>query len=530
VTRPPIGSTTPTFVRRSPGAGGHTAAVPAAAVPAADEPTSGAVPGEAEVSGEISPEELLHPESLGVVQAPAAVAGQAGLWSAQRRGLTLGLVLTITLVAAEALAVGTAAVVVARDLGGLDLYGLVFSAFLVGSLFGIVVVGSLIDRLGVVGPFVGGLGLFALGLLLAGLAPSMEFLIAARFIQGIGGGAIPPVAYVAIGRSLPESLRPQMFAMLSTAWILPGVFGPALAGAVAEVFHWRLVFLGLLPLIAASGGLAVRALARLPAGHGASTASLRTRTLEAAAVATGVALMTLGLSNAEPIVVAALVLPGAAVTAVVMSRLTPPGTLRLRRGYPAAILLRGVLTFAFFSVDAYVALLLVDVRGWSAAAAGIALTAATLTWTAGSWTQARLSRRFRPEQFVRAGFPIVAIGLAGLGAVLLPGVPAQLAVMTFGVAGFGMGLTYAQFALIVLRDVEAHRQGSVTSGLTLSDSVGTAVGTGLSAALVAAAVRSGAGPAPGLAVAIAIGSLLAILGWGLSPRLRAGPEARSPLR
>src|SRR3712207_7523955 len=47
------------------------------------------------------------------------------------------------------------------------------------------------------------------------------------FIQGVGGGAIPPVAYVAIGRTLPERLRPAMFAMLSTAWILPGVFGPA---------------------------------------------------------------------------------------------------------------------------------------------------------------------------------------------------------------------------------------------------------------------------------------------------------------
>jgi MFS family permease len=473
-----------------------------------------------EVSDEVSPEELLHPESLLAVHVPPLRESDAGLWSPERRGLTTGLVLTITLVAAEALAVSTAAVIVARDLGGLDLYGLVFSAFLVGSLFGIVVVGALIDRMGVVRPFIAGLGLFALGLLLAGLAPSMPFLIGARLIQGIGGGAVPPVAYVAIGRALPEGLRPRMFALMSTAWVLPGVFGPAIAGTVAEALHWRVVFLGLLPLIAVSGTLAARALLRLPGAAHAPADSLATRVGEAGAVAAGVALITGGLNQREPFLVAALALPGIALTVVALRRLTPPGTLRLARGYPSAVLLRGVLTFAFFSVDAYVALLLVDVRGWSAAAAGIALTGATVSWTAGSWVQARLSVRFPAEAFVRVGFPVVALGLAGLLLALVPAIPAEVAIPAFALAGFGMGLTYAQFALIVLRDVAGHAQGRVTAGLTLSDSVGTAVGTGVTAALIAATVRGGAGPGPGLAMAIVMGTGLAVLGFLLSPRLR----------
>src|SRR6185437_5659021 len=170
---------------------------------------------------------------------PSISPTSGGLWSAERRPLTVGLVLTITLVAAEALAVSTAMPIVAADLGGLELYGLVFSAFLVGSLVGIVVAGSLIDRRGVVLPFLLGLALFAIGLALGGSAVSMPMLIGARLIQGIGGGAIPPIAYVAIGRSLPEHLRPQMFATLSTAWILPGIFGPAIAGIVAQELHWR---------------------------------------------------------------------------------------------------------------------------------------------------------------------------------------------------------------------------------------------------------------------------------------------------
>ncbi len=214
---------------------------------------------------EVTPEELAHPESL-AGQARSAPSDD-GLWTADRRPLTLGLVLTITLVAAEALAVATAMPVVAKELGGLELYGLVFTAFLVGSLLSIVVAGTLIDRRGVVVPFLLGIGLFALGLAIAGAASSMEMLIVGRFIQGLGGGAVPPIAYVAIGRTLPEHLRPRMFATLSTAWVLPGVLGPGLAGVVAEAFSWRWIFFGLLPLLAFSVARVPR-----PVRHGAAAA------------------------------------------------------------------------------------------------------------------------------------------------------------------------------------------------------------------------------------------------------------------
>src|SRR5438094_724894 len=82
-----------------------------------------------------------------------------------------------------------------------------------------------------------GIGLFSIGLLIGGLAPAMPGLVAARVIQGFGAGAIPAVAYVSIGRALPEALRPRMFATLSTAWVVPGVIGPSLAGIVAESLH-----------------------------------------------------------------------------------------------------------------------------------------------------------------------------------------------------------------------------------------------------------------------------------------------------
>src|SRR5207248_83101 len=111
--------------------------------------------------------------------------------------------------------------------------------------------------------------------------------------------------------------------------------------------------------------------------------------------ALGAGLVTTGLSSESAGLFVGLTAAGLGLIWVAFRRLTPPGTLSAERGYPAAVLLRGVLTLAFFCVDAYVTLLLEVVRGWPAAEAGLALMAATLAWTGGSWIQARLSTRYR---------------------------------------------------------------------------------------------------------------------------------------
>src|SRR4051812_29871947 len=301
--------------------------------------------------------------AVAAVAAVAAVGSAAtdGLWSAHRRSLTLGLVLNVTIVASEALAVSTIMPIVARELGGLDLYGWVFSGFFLGSLLGIVAAGILIDRGNLARPFAIGIGLFSVGLLIGGFAPSMGVLVAARVIQGFGAGAIPAVAYFSTGRGLPGRLRPRMFATLSTAWVVPGVIGPTIASLVAENLHWRLVFLGLLPLIAVAASLtypAIRSVAPSPAEaeteHRVAQDARRQLPLAIVLVA-GAGMVVAGLSNLgpAPLILAAL---GIVIGTPAFARLTPPGTVRAARGLPTAILLRGVLTFAFFCADAYVPL------------------------------------------------------------------------------------------------------------------------------------------------------------------------------
>jgi MFS family permease len=458
---------------------------------------------------------------------PTQTAPDDGLWSPNRRALTIGLVLTITLVAFEALAVSTVLPIVVDELGDKQLYGWVFTAFLLGSLIGIAVVGGIIEGRGLARPLAAGLGLFAVGLLIGGLAPSMPVLIFGRFIQGLGAGAIPPIAYVAIGRSLPERLRPRMFATLSTAWVLPGVLGPALAGVIGEFFGWRYVFLGLLPLIAVAGALTFKAISAVPAAEAAAAAEAeaseaeRRRVPYALLIAAGAGLIFVGLTSGEAVAIVALTVVGLALLIPGLRRLTPPGTLAARPVLPAAVLLRGLLTFMFFGVDAYVSLTLEDHRGLSAIAAGIALTAATISWTAGSWIQARGSDRWPTDRFVRAGFVVALIGLASFSLVLIPEVPVWLAVPTFAVAGLGMGLGYAPLSLIVLREAPPETQGAASSALSLLDTLGTALGIGVSGAIVAASLRMTGDPVSGLAGGFLVAMSVGVVGLSLTGRLHA---------
>ena len=434
-----------------------------------------------------------------------------------RRGLTIGLVLTITLVAFEALAVITILPAIKDDLQGIRLYGWVTSAFQLGVLVGIVVAGGQADRRGPAPPFVAGVLVFATGLTIGGLAPSMLVLVLARGLQGLGAGAVPAVAYAAIGRSYPESLRPRVFAVLSTAWVVPGLIGPAISALVAARFGWRAVFLGLLPLVLASGALAWPSLRRL--GPPEEPGAQRGRLAKAVAVAAGAGLVLAGLTGRSPLAGVLLVAGGLAVGLVPLRGLLPPGTLTARPGLPVTVLSRGLLTFAFFGADTYVPLAITAVRGRSTAVASLAVTAATLAWTAGSWVQERKAADWPGRRLIRAGLLIVVAGIACQTAALFPAVPVAVAVAGWAVGGFGIGLAYSPISLIVLGEAPAGQEGAASASLQLSENLGVALGAGLGGVLVAAGATAGWLPWAGIAGAYAMTAAVALLAAVLARRI-----------
>lgn len=467
------------------------------------------------------------------IQPALPEARTADLFAPGQRGLTLGLLVTITLAALESLAIGTVMPVVAADLGSIELYGWVYSAFFLGSLVGIVVTGGAIDRMPLWRPFAAGLGLFAVGLALGGFAPTMPVLVAARFIQGLGAGSVGPTAYTAIGRCLPERLQSRMFAMLSTAWVVPGIIGPSFAAVVGQAFGWRWVFLGLLPFLAMAGGLALSALRNVPAaipatGDEAATATAR-RLPNALLVAAGAGILVAALTAQDAWLVIAGSVLGVALLLPALRRLTPAGTLILAAGVPAAIFLRGVMTFAFFAGDAYIPLLLQTWRGTTPTLTGIVFTVTTLAWSVGTWLQARRIDAWGPRRFITLGFGLTAAGSALTLPAVLPWVPPEITILTWILPGMGMGFMYSAVTLVVLRGVARSEQGSATSALQLSDILGTALGTGMAGALTAFGERSGG---DGLGVALVgvflLSLVVAVAGGLASGRIRTGRAAQDP--
>jgi Arabinose efflux permease len=257
----------------------------------------------------------------------AMTAQPAGIWVAGRRMLTVGLTLIIIATAFEMLAVAATMPATAQDLGGLAWYGWAFSAFMLANMVAATVAGPEADRRGIATPFIAGTCLFVGGLLIAGLAPTMPLLIVGRAVQGLGSGIIGAVVYIIVGRGYDADARPRMLAIISSAWVVPGMVSPGVAGIITETIGWRWVFLGLIPLPILAACMALPSLRRLaPAQHSTSGNHQRNREIRLALVlATGAGMVIGGLGwiSAAPPTGVALLSLGAVATIIALRQVLP---------------------------------------------------------------------------------------------------------------------------------------------------------------------------------------------------------------
>jgi MFS family permease len=442
---------------------------------------------EAETGGDGSPLDAIGGATVDPA-APPPAAGP-GPWSPALRPLTVGLLLMVVGVAFEALAISTVMPLVLADLGRPDLYGWVFSAFLLTNLIGIVLGGLHADARGPGAPFLWGTVLFSIGLVVGGFAPSMPLLVAARALQGFGGGGLGSVAYVAVGRAYPDAAKPRMLALLSTGWVVPGLVGPAAAGLIGEALSWHWVFLALAPIPPLAAVLALPQLRAI--GGGAARPDARTRVVLAVALSAGAGLLLAGLGQAALLPALGLAVGGLALGLPAARRLLPPGTLRAAPGLPAAIVTQLLLNVALFGVDAFIPLQLVEVRGQPVWVASITLTAISISWTAGSWLQARFAPLGYRRGLIQIGLAITALGSAGMTAMLFPTLPPAWSPLVWGVGGLGIGLAFSTLTLTVLETAAAGQEGEASSSLQVANVLGSGIGTGIGGAFIA--VLGGAG-------------------------------------
>jgi MFS family permease len=416
--------------------------------------------------------------------------------------------------------------VAAQELRGLTYYAWAFSLFVIGMLLATVVSGRICDRVGPSRPLLVGLGIFTVGLVVAGTADTMVQLVAGRFVQGLGGGTLNTAMFVTVAKAYRPAQRPRMFTYISTAWVLPSFVGPPVSAWLTSNLSWHWVFFAVIPLAVIGGAMMLPTLLvmmRIPMPEVAEedASNLRPAPVWAAlVVALAAALLQVAGQRLDGwglgLLVVALVL-----LVLGLPRLMPPGFLRLGRGLSSVILTRALLPGAYFGGEAFLPLMLVEQRHVPLLVAGGTLTVGAVGWTAGSFLQAQRRLPLRRDQLITLGCASVALGL-GLAAViaLVPSLPYGLVALAWVFAGLGMGFATASTSLATITLSTVDAQGRNGSSLNLGDALGSSVFVGV-AGTIFGALHPGGNLALTFGVPMLAMGVVAVL--AVLASLRVGP-------
>jgi MFS family permease len=443
-----------------------------------------------------------------------------GILDRPYRLVSIGACALIVIAAFEQLAVTTVMPAIGRDLDGLELYALAFAGPLASGVIGMVLAGDWSDRRGPVKALYAALALFGIGLLVAGIADSMPLFVVGRLVQGLGGGALTVALYVIVAKIYPPGLQPRIFGAFAAAWVVPALVGPFIAGLVGEYLGWRWVFLGVVVLAIPALALVVPGM-RSMAPHQRAEFAARSSTARALwAVLLAVAILALTIAaDLDGAARLALAAGGLAVALVALRPLLPAATLRLRRGLPSVVALRGLLAGAFMSAEVYLPYVLTERFGFGAALAGLALSFAGVAWGALSLTQGRLGDRLPHRVAIRVGIVGAVTAIALVLLVTAFELPAWLIVGAWFVGGAGMGFAYPRITVLTFDYSAPAEQGFNSSALAIADSGGCAIALAIGA--VAFSVAGEPGSLPSFVATFAFSLLVGVAALLVSARVSA---------
>ncbi|GAA5030320.1 MFS transporter [Microbacterium fluvii] len=450
------------------------------------------------------------------------------IWSPRNVGVTAGAVALIFLAALQALALTTVMPVVSADLGGDHLYAVAFAGTLATSVIGMVAVGAWCDRSGPKGPLYASVALFTVGLLIAGLAPTMELLVVGRLVQGLGTGGQTVALYVVVARVYPAHLHGRVFAAFSAAWVVPSLIGPFLAGAVTELLHWRWVFLGVAVLtVLAFAAVAVR-LHALPL-HTDDPVRARIGARLACAVAVAAGALALSLAGGAGAWAPAVVAASALLVVIAVRPLVPRGTLRAARGLPSVVLMRGLIAGALFGAEIYVPYLLIDDYGFSPTWAGLGLTAAALAWAGAADVQGRFGDRIGNARITLVGLGMLSAATIAAALTAWWHLPPAVVIVGWALAGAGMGLMYPRLTVLTLAYSTPQNQGFNSAALSIFDAVGSATSIAVMGLVFTALAGSGLAFPAVFLVALVLALAALVPGLRLGHAHEVGTQAPSAL-
>lgn len=407
-----------------------------------------------------------------------AAPGAAGGRQPNRRVVTAALMLAMSLAALDVTVVGTAMPTIVGQLGGLALYGWVFSAYLLTSTTTVPIFGKLADIFGRKPVLLASTALFLLGSGLCGAAGSMVQLILFRAVQGLGAGGLQPVTMTIIGDIFPLPQRTRMQGFFSAVWGVSSVAGPALGGLLIDTLGWRWVFYVNVPAGLISMALILFALHERVERRAAPIDYRGTLLLALGTTALLLAVMQGQAWGAAP--TAALLACALACGALFLreERRAPDPMLPLHLFHNPVIAVTSLAGFlvggTMFGVTSFAPLYVQAVLGISATGAGLAIAPLSLGWPIGSVTGGRLILRLGFRFSSLLGVALVVVGSALLWLLADRCGIAGVVGSTF-VIGLGMGFAMTSFVVSVQTAVAWRERGVATASGQFFRTIGGAV-------------------------------------------------------
>ncbi len=409
---------------------------------------------------------------------------EGGIWSPGYLPVTLANLTIVAIAAYDGLALIAALPSIADDLGDVALLPWVITAFLATSAVAGITAGPIIDAIGVRRTFrVTGLW-FLLASAAAAAAPNMPMLVAARALQGIGGGLVISVALTAVGLAYPARLRPRAFAANSMVWGVMGFGGPVITAGLLAVGSWRLIFIVQLPITAlalATGWRTLPSTRERPQrvvmdGRGIAliTALVAASLFAVAQVADRWWLAGVGTAIAIVLGAAFWQHSGRADTPLVAR--THITRFPLKRIHVTS----GLILIAGLAADNYLPLYMQTTRGRSESFAAFSVLFLTVGWTTAALIVSRLLERWREADAILLGscLMIPSVALAGFGVALTW--PLALIFGGFFFMGASIGFVSTAGLTLLQSSAEGSEMGRVNSAhqfvRTLSITYGVAVG------------------------------------------------------
>ena len=421
-----------------------------------------------------------------MTHAPAPAQNDGHSWNLtdrQKIEILLAIMLSLFLFALDQTVVGTALPIIITDLNGQELYTWSVTIYLLTSTISGPIYGKLSDLYGRRPIFIWAVSLFLAASVFAGLSQEMWQFVLARGLQGLGGGAVFPIALAVIADLYPPEERAKYGALFGAVFGLSSVLGPFLGGYIADNFEWPAIFYINVPLGLISLFVCWRLLPPVRNPEGGRNIDYVGAALFGAAIGP----ILVGLTNKQTLDwtdpwVGGAILLGLAILAVFLwweSRAADP-IVRLdlfrNRNVAVSVLAMSLASFGFFGAIIFLPQWFQIVRGMSATDSGINLLPLVFALIAGATISGQIVARTSRYRVIILGAMIVLAG----GLYLMTGLRADTEVFQVWIwmviAGLGVGPSFAVFTALVQNSVQPRVVGVATASLTFFQQIGGTIG------------------------------------------------------